>query len=100
MKRKRFSVEQIVAVLKQAELGMPVAHSQSERSRRTRWQISVPPPLSTNNPLIYKLEWTACKSVYAGSIPTPAFLLHAIAKCASIVIGEGAGTQPRAPMDL
>lgn len=25
MKRKRFSVEQIVAVLKQAELGMPVA---------------------------------------------------------------------------
>ncbi len=56
MKRKRFSVEQIVAVLKQAELGMPVAHSQSERSRRTRWQISVPPPLSTNNPLIYKLE--------------------------------------------
>ncbi len=26
MKRKRFSVEQIVAVLKQAELGMPVAH--------------------------------------------------------------------------
>lgn len=24
MKRKRFSVEQIVAVLKQAELGMPV----------------------------------------------------------------------------
>lgn len=26
MKRKRFSVEQIVAVLKQAELGMPVAN--------------------------------------------------------------------------
>lgn len=25
MKRKRFSVEQIVAVLKQAELGMPVS---------------------------------------------------------------------------
>ena len=25
MKRKRFSVEQIVAVLKQAELGMPMA---------------------------------------------------------------------------
>lgn len=25
MKRKQFSVEQIVAVLKQAELGMPVA---------------------------------------------------------------------------
>lgn len=25
MKKKRFSVEQIVAVLKQAELGMPVA---------------------------------------------------------------------------
>jgi len=25
MKRKRFSVEQIVAVLKQAELGLPVA---------------------------------------------------------------------------
>ena len=25
MKRKRFSVEQVVAVLKQAELGMPVA---------------------------------------------------------------------------
>ncbi len=25
MKRRRFSVEQIVAVLKQAELGMPVA---------------------------------------------------------------------------
>ncbi|CAB3753180.1 transposase IS3/IS911 family protein [Burkholderia paludis] len=25
MKRKRFSIEQIVAVLKQAELGMPVA---------------------------------------------------------------------------
>jgi len=25
MKRKRFSAEQIVAVLKQAELGMPVA---------------------------------------------------------------------------
>ncbi|KGE08249.1 transposase [Burkholderia gladioli] len=26
MKRKRFSIEQIVVVLKQAELGMPVAH--------------------------------------------------------------------------
>ena len=26
MKRKRFSVEQIVAVLKQAELGMPVGY--------------------------------------------------------------------------
>lgn len=25
MKKKRFSVEQIVAILKQAELGMPVA---------------------------------------------------------------------------
>lgn len=25
MKKKRFSIEQIVAVLKQAELGMPVA---------------------------------------------------------------------------
>ena len=25
MKRKRFSVEQIVSILKQAELGMPVA---------------------------------------------------------------------------
>ncbi len=26
MKRKRFSIEQIVAVLKQADLGLPVAH--------------------------------------------------------------------------
>ena len=30
MKRKRFSVEQIVAVLKQAELGMPVAAEHNE----------------------------------------------------------------------
>ena len=37
MKRKRFSVEQIVAVLKQAELGMPAAYSAaSESSARSR----------------------------------------------------------------
>ena len=42
MKRKRFSVEQIVAVLKQAELGVPVAEliRQVEISERTlyRWK--------------------------------------------------------------
>lgn len=42
MKRKRFSVEQVVAVLKQAELGMPVAEltRQMEISEQTfyRWK--------------------------------------------------------------
>ena len=42
MKRKRFSVEQIVAVLKQAELGLPVADlvRQTEISKQTfyRWK--------------------------------------------------------------
>jgi hypothetical protein len=31
MKRKRFSVEQIVAVLKQVELGMPVGCNPADR---------------------------------------------------------------------
>jgi hypothetical protein len=32
MKRKRFSVEQIVAILKQAEMGMPVAELTLDRA--------------------------------------------------------------------
>lgn len=46
MKRKRFSIEQIVAVLKQAELGMPVADvirqvgisEQTFEVRRNSWR--------------------------------------------------------------
>jgi hypothetical protein len=32
MKRKRFSVEQIVAIVKQAEMGMPVAELTLDRA--------------------------------------------------------------------
>ena len=37
MKRKRFSVEQIVAVVKQAELGLPVAASSARSASRTNF---------------------------------------------------------------
>ena len=53
MKRKRFSVEQIVAIVKQAEMGMPVA----ELIRRVgiseqtfyRWKKQVPDWRSTKS---------------------------------------------------